>query len=291
MSCSKAEHKIEYLKPSQLFRETMKRTYYSPSASFIALSFSDGFASLAISDECYLYALLSGIYPIDKTFPFDKLVDDVQSILELYDHELEGIIVTVHDSVAFLNVFDTLYREKMRSIKMGYKDKESVDKDEEMEDKDEEWEDSDRKTEYLKPLQLFRENMKRTYYMPSAVFLALSFRDEYCIPRDETLLDKLVEVVQSLKKDREWDLEGIIVSNNNSVAPPVNIHNLMEVLCKRGNIESLKYTYWKDDIKAGAFLNVFDTLHRGKDVFHTQHRDEDKEREDEARKKQCKMVF
>ncbi|TXG46264.1 hypothetical protein EZV62_028227 [Acer yangbiense] len=98
--------------------------------------------------------------------------------------------------------------------------------------------------------------MKRTYYMPSAVFLALSFRDEYVsvaisnysyltadlfgvLPRDETLLDKLVEVVQSLKKDREWDLEGIIVSNNNSV----------------------------------AFLNVFDTLHREKD----------KER-DEARK-------
>ncbi|KAK4838703.1 hypothetical protein QYF36_015781 [Acer negundo] len=85
---------------------------------------------------------------------------------------------------------------------------------------------AEHKTEYLKPLQLFRETMKRTYYMPSAVFLALSFRDEYVsvgysdysyltadlfgvFPRDETLLDKL-----------EWDLEGIIVSNNNSVVPP-----------------------------------------------------------------------
>ncbi|KAI9161774.1 hypothetical protein LWI28_020556 [Acer negundo] len=133
---------------------------------------------------------------------------------------------------------------------------------------------AEHKTEYLKPLQLFRETMKRTYYMPSAVFLALSFSDEYVsvgysdysyltadlfgvFPRDETLLDKLVEVVQRLKKDHEWDLEGIIVSNNNSVVPPVNIHNLMEVLCKRENIDSLKYTCWKDDIKAGLRVCFF----------------------------------
>ncbi|KAK1574805.1 hypothetical protein Q3G72_000099 [Acer saccharum] len=98
--------------------------------------------------------------------------------------------------------------------------------------------------------------------------LGLSFRDEYAsvaisdevyttafiygvYPRDETLRDKLVDVVQSLKKDFGYDLEGIIVANNNSVVPPVNIHNLMEDLHKKLNFksfESLKHTCWKDNI-------------------------------------------
>ncbi|KAK0602716.1 hypothetical protein LWI29_036269 [Acer saccharum] len=94
--------------------------------------------------------------------------------------------------------------------------------------------------------------------------LGLSFRDEYAsvaisdevyttafIYGDETLRDKLVDVVQSLKKDFGYDLEGIIVANNNSVVPPVNIHNLMEDLHKKLNFksfESLKHTCWKDNI-------------------------------------------
>ncbi|TXG64333.1 hypothetical protein EZV62_011327 [Acer yangbiense] len=109
---------------------------------------------------------------------------------------------------------------------------------------------------YMKPLQLFGETMKRTYYMPSAVFLGLNFTDEYAsvamsddcyflatlcgiFPRDETLLDKL-----------GCELEGIIVGGNNSVTPPVNIHNFMDDLCKKGKFESLKYTCWNDNMQS-----------------------------------------
>ncbi|KAK3224341.1 hypothetical protein Dsin_011366 [Dipteronia sinensis] len=118
--------------------------------------------------------------------------------------------------------------------------------------------------EYLNPLQLFRQSQKRTYYMPVAVFLGLSFRDKsasvaisdkgynisymYGVHRRDKLMDKLVDVVQSLKKDCGYDLEGIIVADNSSVVPPVNIHNLMEDLCKKLNFQSLKYTCWKDNI-------------------------------------------
>ncbi|KAK0586111.1 hypothetical protein LWI29_001100 [Acer saccharum] len=116
--------------------------------------------------------------------------------------------------------------------------------------------------EYLNPLQLFRESMKRDYYNP--VFLAFSFRDKYAsvaitedflchalphskLPRDETLFDRLLNIIHSIQNDpvEEYELLGIVVGYIN---PVENIHNLMANLCKRGNFESLKYTCWKDDI-------------------------------------------
>ncbi|TXG68249.1 hypothetical protein EZV62_003184 [Acer yangbiense] len=76
--------------------------------------------------------------------------------------------------------------------------------------------------EYLNPLQLFRESMKRDYYNP--VFLAFSFRDEYAsvaiakdflchadphskLPRDETLFDRLLNIIHSVQNDPNsaWD--------------------------------------------------------------------------------------
>ncbi|KAK0597551.1 hypothetical protein LWI29_026457 [Acer saccharum] len=121
--------------------------------------------------------------------------------------------------------------------------------------------------EYLNPLQLFRQSMKRTYYMPSAVFIGVCFTDEFAsvaisnscyfntriygiYPRDDvqSLLDELVDEIQILKNDYEYDVEGIIVANNSSLAPPVDIHNLMEDIRKKLNFESLKYTCWKDNI-------------------------------------------
>ncbi|KAK3220586.1 hypothetical protein Dsin_014556 [Dipteronia sinensis] len=120
---------------------------------------------------------------------------------------------------------------------------------------------AEHKTMYLKPSQLFQETMKRGYYR--RVFLGFSFTDEYArvainrypscrassngeFPRDKTLLDNLVDVVQSLQVEECW-LLGIIVEDNNSVK---DIHNLMDDLCNKGALKCLKYTCWKHDIES-----------------------------------------
>ncbi|KAK2664026.1 hypothetical protein Ddye_002600 [Dipteronia dyeriana] len=51
---------IKYLKPLQLFGETMERTHHMPSAVFLGLNFSDEYTSVAISDDCYLTAIFCG---------------------------------------------------------------------------------------------------------------------------------------------------------------------------------------------------------------------------------------
>ncbi|KAK4850842.1 hypothetical protein QYF36_010233 [Acer negundo] len=117
-------------------------------------------------------------------------------------------------------------------------------------------------TEYLNPLQLFRQSKKRTYYMPPAVFLGLSFRDDYAsvaisdqvyttafthgvYPRDQ-LMDKL-----------GYELEGIIVANNNSVSS--------EVKCSRFR----------------RFLHVFNTLHMERDKESMRRKNERKGKDEE----------
>ncbi|KAK1576790.1 hypothetical protein Q3G72_016495 [Acer saccharum] len=65
-------------------------------------------------------------------------------------------------------------------------------------------------------------------------------------PRDQTLLDNLVSKVQDSNK--QFDLEGIIVASEYHDGPPMNIHNLMHDLCKKGKFQSLKYACYTDDI-------------------------------------------
>ncbi|KAK4849780.1 hypothetical protein QYF36_000730 [Acer negundo] len=152
--------------------------------------------------------------------------------------------------------------------------------------------------EFLNPLHLFRQSKKRTYYIPSAVFLGLSFRDEYAsvaisdkvyytahtygvYPRDETFKDKLVDVVQSLKKDRGYDLEGIIVANNNSVVPRCSVEKVIPELQ-----ECLERTSAQPMLQ--AFLHVFITLHTERDkesmVRKNEREGKDEEREEFERK-------
>ncbi|KAK3220259.1 hypothetical protein Dsin_014229 [Dipteronia sinensis] len=107
--------------------------------------------------------------------------------------------------------------------------------------------------DYLNPLQLFRQSLcftdeSASMAMSDSCYFNARIYGIY--PRDgvQSLLDNLVDEVQNLKKDFDYDLEGIIVADNSSVTPPVNIHNLMEDLCKKLNFQSLKYTCWKDNI-------------------------------------------
>ncbi|KAK0601768.1 hypothetical protein LWI29_027256 [Acer saccharum] len=113
---------------------------------------------------------------------------------------------------------------------------------------------------YLKPLQLFQESRMR-----GTVFLGLNFTDKFvslsisdrfksyatefgAFPRDERILDNLVDKVQECVSDEYNTLEGIIIATKlYPVGPLVNIHTLMEDLCKKGKFESLKYTCWKDN--------------------------------------------
>ncbi|KAK3220585.1 hypothetical protein Dsin_014555 [Dipteronia sinensis] len=137
---------------------------------------------------------------------------------------------------SFVDFFIALYMDE---------DLEREDQYLEMEDKDLEMEDSKRKMiKYLKPLQFFRETTESDYYMPmKPVFLGLSFTDVDAVAafsdcylnqrtyrvfrRDKTLLDKLVDVVQTLQNYpvEKYELLGIIVADNNFVK---DIHNLMD---------------------------------------------------------------
>ncbi|KAK0598097.1 hypothetical protein LWI29_031607 [Acer saccharum] len=149
--------------------------------------------------------------------------------------------------------------------------------------------------EYLNPSQLFLESMTRDYYNP--VFLAFSFRDGHAsvaiakdflrfahphskLPRDETLFDRLLNIIHSVQNDpvEEYELLGIVVGYIN---PVDNIHNLMANLCKRGNFESLKYTCWKDDIASKTFLEFFGSLYMDEFEEIEETEDEFEEREDE----------
>ncbi|TXG68230.1 hypothetical protein EZV62_003165 [Acer yangbiense] len=184
MSCSRAEHTTEYLKPTQLFRETMKRTYYMPSAAFTL-------DCVPVSPHIYHRSTKC------RTF--------FTQILNRAEHQIE----------------------------------------------------------YLKPSQLFHETLKRKRDYENPVFLGFSFSKDYAIvtisyytisrtsiysefERDTTLLDKLAEVVRKVKDDPNYGLLGIVIEDNNSI----DIHNLMDNLCKKGNFESLKYTCWKHDIES-----------------------------------------
>ncbi|TXG57595.1 hypothetical protein EZV62_015424 [Acer yangbiense] len=98
---------------------------------------------------------------------------------------------------------------------------------------------------YLKPLQFYQESLKRIFVTPPTVFLGLNVSDQFvsvatsdskklyacevgfCM-RDERILDKLVNEVQN--RD-----------------PPVDVHTLINDICKKGKFENLKYTYWKDN--------------------------------------------
>ncbi|KAK4849394.1 hypothetical protein QYF36_024307 [Acer negundo] len=73
---------IKYLKPLQLYGETMKITCYMPSAVFLGLNFSDEYASVAMSDDCYLTAGLIGTFPRDETL-LEKLVEPVRKFASL----------------------------------------------------------------------------------------------------------------------------------------------------------------------------------------------------------------
>ncbi|KAK2660706.1 hypothetical protein Ddye_007239 [Dipteronia dyeriana] len=118
---------------------------------------------------------------------------------------------------------------------------------------------------YLKPLKMFEEGLKTQY--EGTIFLGLNFGNKFasmaisdeCYTyalafcnrlRDEKMLDNLVLEVQYCVK--EIGLEGIIIANNYPVASPVNIHNFMDDLCKKGKFESLKYTCWKDNLTSKA---------------------------------------
>ncbi|KAK0603566.1 hypothetical protein LWI29_006302 [Acer saccharum] len=122
---------------------------------------------------------------------------------------------------------------------------------------------------YLKPLEFFKEFLNGRDEWPSPVLVGLYVSDNYvslAVASDSYLiahhcglypvgnLDDLVEQLQSLKKSVGHKLRRIIVSSNNSVAPPVNIpvnvHILIDKLSKKGNFESLKYTYLKDNLKS-----------------------------------------
>ncbi|KAK1582853.1 hypothetical protein Q3G72_018887 [Acer saccharum] len=89
--------------------------------------------------------------------------------------------------------------------------------------------------------------------VPEAVAVVSRKSDERdCVssafPRDERILDNLVDKVQECVSDEYNTLEGIIIATKlYPVGPPVNIHTLMEDLCKKGKFESLKYTCWKDN--------------------------------------------
>ncbi|KAK0598595.1 hypothetical protein LWI29_036149 [Acer saccharum] len=228
MSCSRAEHTIEYLKPSQLFRETMKRgCYHNP--AFLGFSFTDEYVRVAISDDCY--AWIHSEFPRDKTH-LDKLVEVVQGIQNssfgrapfgflfwrktIYSelHERLEVFSAQNMLQNFIDFFCALYMDE---------DEELEDKDEEMEDSktkvhediDLEMEDSETQMiKYLKPLQFYQEAIVRDYDIPVLPgILGLSFTDkeatvgysiDYCnaqlcgiFRRDETLLDTLVEVFQS----------------------------------------------------------------------------------------------
>ncbi|TXG68175.1 hypothetical protein EZV62_003110 [Acer yangbiense] len=114
---------------------------------------------------------------------------------------------------------------------------------------------------YMKPLKMFQETLKRTIEMPESVFIGFNVTDknvslavsDQCylgaygydvLPRDQTLLDNLVSKVQ----DSGFDLEGIIVASEYHDSPPMNIHNLIHDLCKKGKFQSLKYACYTDDI-------------------------------------------
>ncbi|TXG68146.1 hypothetical protein EZV62_003081 [Acer yangbiense] len=114
---------------------------------------------------------------------------------------------------------------------------------------------------YMKPLKMFQETLKRTIDMPQSVFIGFNVTDknvslavsDYCylraralcvLPRDQTLLDNLVSKVQ----DCGFDLEGIIVAGKYHDSPPMNIHNLIHDLCKKGKFQSLKYACYTDNV-------------------------------------------
>ncbi|TXG68149.1 hypothetical protein EZV62_003084 [Acer yangbiense] len=116
---------------------------------------------------------------------------------------------------------------------------------------------------YMKPLKMFQETLKRTIEMPESVFIGFNVTDknvslaisdqcylgEYgygVFPRDQTLLDNLVSKVQ--KSIEKFDLEGIIVAGKYHDSPPVNIHNLIHDLCKKGKFQSLKYACYTDNV-------------------------------------------
>ncbi|KAK4836799.1 hypothetical protein QYF36_000284 [Acer negundo] len=80
MSCSRAEHTIDCLTPSQLFREIMKRDYYQNPA-FIGLSFTEEYVRVATSDDCHEW--IHDEFPRDETL-LENLVDAVQGIRNWY---------------------------------------------------------------------------------------------------------------------------------------------------------------------------------------------------------------
>ncbi|TXG61736.1 hypothetical protein EZV62_013099 [Acer yangbiense] len=131
---------------------------------------------------------------------------------------------------------------------------------------------AEHKAEFLKPSQLFLETMKGDYYNP--VFLGFSFTDKHVrlaisddcnantywdaykfgpsrseLPRNDDLLNRLVDILQCLKDDtvEKYHLLGVVVVDN-SVVMKLDIHDLMDNLCKKGNFGILKYTCWKDNI-------------------------------------------
>ncbi|KAK4838072.1 hypothetical protein QYF36_010756 [Acer negundo] len=180
MSCSRAEHRIEYLKPSQLFREIMKRDYYHNPA-FIGLSFTE--------DE----------FPRDETL-LENLVDAVQGI-RVEEYDLIGLIIADKNSVVNSSFgrapFGFLFWKK--TIYSGRHER----------------------SEVLYAEKMLQETIVSNYDNPVLpMILGLSFTDVAAvvglsfyylnahpyrvIRRDKTLLDKLVEVVQSIEKSSSF---------------------------------------------------------------------------------------
>ncbi|KAK0586050.1 hypothetical protein LWI29_000137 [Acer saccharum] len=188
---NRAEHQIQYLKPSQLFREVMKRDFYHYPA-FIGLSFTEEYVRVAISDK--LFAWIHGEFPRDDTI-LDMLVDAVQSIRNssfclapsgslfwrkaIYSERREGLLLfsAEHMLQSFLDCFWALYMDEYQEWED--KDEEREYKELKMEDKDLEMVDSKRKMiEYMKPLQFFWETIVSNYDNPVLpMILGLSFTD------------------------------------------------------------------------------------------------------------------
>ncbi|KAK1575425.1 hypothetical protein Q3G72_005404 [Acer saccharum] len=109
--------KIEYLKPSQFFRETMKRDYQNP--VFLGFSFSTEYAIVTISNYPISRARIYREFPIDTTF-LGNLTDVVRSVkndVEKYD--LVGIIIDNNNSVKDIhNLMDNLCKKgNFKSLK------------------------------------------------------------------------------------------------------------------------------------------------------------------------------
>ncbi|TXG68243.1 hypothetical protein EZV62_003178 [Acer yangbiense] len=170
MLCSRAEDKAEYLKPSQLFRETMKGDYYNP--VFLGFSFTDKHVRLAISDDCNANTYFDAYtrfgpsrsgFPRDDTL-LEKLVDVVQWLQNdpVEKYELMGLIVDDNNSVnpTFIcNQFGSLFwgitfpverselQKRLEVLSAEHMLQEMVDEDKEREDKDLEMKDSERKNQ------------------------------------------------------------------------------------------------------------------------------------------------